>query len=114
MTVTQDAATAARRDPLDPERIRADFPILSTTSHGRPLVFLDSASTSQKPRAVIDAFDAYYNEYAANVHRGIYEIGERATSAGTGSRSAPAGASGTRRASSGTSGERPASRRIGP
>jgi cysteine desulfurase/selenocysteine lyase len=64
---------------LDPEVIRRDFPILATESHGRPLVFLDSASTSQKPTAVIDAFDAYYREYAANVHRGIYEIGERAT-----------------------------------
>jgi cysteine desulfurase / selenocysteine lyase len=64
---------------LDPDVIRRDFPILETEAHGRPLVFLDSASTSQKPQAVIDALDAYYNQYAANVHRGIYEIGERAT-----------------------------------
>jgi cysteine desulfurase/selenocysteine lyase len=67
---------------LVPEVIRADFPILATTtSHGRPLVYLDSAATSQKPRAVIDAVDTYYREYNANVHRGIYEIGERATAA---------------------------------
>jgi cysteine desulfurase/selenocysteine lyase len=64
---------------LDPEVIRRDFPVLGTEVHGRPLVFLDSASTSQKPQPVIDALDAYYNTYAANVHRGIYEIGERAT-----------------------------------
>jgi cysteine desulfurase / selenocysteine lyase len=64
---------------LDPEVIRRDFPVLQTEVHGKPLVFLDSASTSQKPQFVIDALDAYYNEYAANVHRGIYEIGERST-----------------------------------
>ncbi|HEY8237838.1 MAG TPA: cysteine desulfurase [Candidatus Limnocylindrales bacterium] len=64
---------------LDPEVVRKDFPILATESHGHPLVFLDSASTSQKPLFVIDALDAYYREYTANVHRGIYEIGERAT-----------------------------------
>jgi cysteine desulfurase / selenocysteine lyase len=64
---------------LDPEVIRRDFPVLQTEVHGKPLVFLDSASTSQKPQSVIDALDAYYGEYAANVHRGIYEIGERST-----------------------------------
>jgi cysteine desulfurase/selenocysteine lyase len=67
---------------LVPEVIRADFPILSTTNAGgKPLVYLDSASTSQKPLAVINALDTYYREYNANVHRGIYEIGERATAA---------------------------------
>jgi cysteine desulfurase/selenocysteine lyase len=74
---TGDVAAAA----LDPYRLRHDFPILQTTSHGRPLVWLDSASTSQKPKVVIDAVDAYYREYNANVHRGIYEIGERSTAA---------------------------------
>jgi cysteine desulfurase / selenocysteine lyase len=68
-----------RDGKLDPEVIRRDFPVLQTQVHGKPLVFLDSASTSQKPLPVLDAFDAYYREYAANVHRGIYEIGERAT-----------------------------------
>ncbi len=68
--------------PLDPYVLRADFPILSTTtSHGKPLVYLDSAATSQKPRVVIDAVDRFYRDYNANVHRGIYEIGERATAA---------------------------------
>ncbi|MEZ0239417.1 MAG: cysteine desulfurase [Chloroflexota bacterium] len=66
---------------LDPEVLRRDFPILATTSHGRPLVYLDSASTSQKPAAVIEAVNAFYREYNANVHRGIYDIGERSTAA---------------------------------
>src|SRR5437773_5158994 len=68
-----------RNGRLDAEVIRRDFPTFGTQVHGKPLVFLDSASTSQKPKAVIDALDAYYREYTANVHRGIYEIGERAT-----------------------------------
>jgi cysteine desulfurase / selenocysteine lyase len=67
---------------LDPEVIRRDFPILSTTnSRGKPLIYLDSASSSQKPDAVIEAVDTFNREYNANVHRGIYEIGERATAA---------------------------------
>jgi cysteine desulfurase/selenocysteine lyase len=69
------------RGPLDPAALRADFPILGTTVHGRPLVYLDSAATSQKPTVVIEAMDRFYREYNANVHRGIYEIGERATAA---------------------------------
>jgi cysteine desulfurase/selenocysteine lyase len=70
---------AARR--FDPARVRQDFPILHTLVHGKPLVYLDSAATSQKPQAVIDAVDDFYREYNANVHRGIYTIGERATAA---------------------------------
>jgi cysteine desulfurase / selenocysteine lyase len=66
---------------LDPAVIRRDFPILSTETNGHPLVYLDSASTSQKPRAVLDAVDEFYAEYNANVHRGIYTIGERSTAA---------------------------------
>jgi cysteine desulfurase/selenocysteine lyase len=72
---------AGARPPLDPDALRADFPILGTTVHGRPLVYLDSASTSQKPTAVIEAVDRFYREYNANVHRGVYEIGERSTAA---------------------------------
>src|SRR5690348_11421259 len=64
---------------LDPVALRADFPILEQSIHDHPLIYLDSASTSQKPRVVIDALDAYYREYNANVHRGIYTIGEKAT-----------------------------------
>ncbi len=75
-----DGAPGGR--PLDPLALRADFPILAVpTRSGRPLIYLDSAATSQKPAVVIDALDTYYREYNANVHRGIYELGERATAA---------------------------------
>jgi cysteine desulfurase/selenocysteine lyase len=71
-----------RQGRLDPAVVRKDFPILATSnSRGRPLVYLDSASTSQKPNVVIDAVDEFNRGYNANVHRGIYEIGERATAA---------------------------------
>ncbi|HEY3677009.1 MAG TPA: cysteine desulfurase [Candidatus Tumulicola sp.] len=63
-------------------RIVADFPILQhPTSRGKRLVYLDSAATSQKPRVVIDALVGYYERYNANIHRGVYEIAERATNA---------------------------------
>ena len=85
------AASADTIEPLDPHTLRADFPILATrTSTGKPLVYLDSASTSQKPRVVIDAVDDLYRTYNANVHRGIYEIGERATAAYEASRASVA------------------------
>ena len=61
------------------ERVREDFPILKQTVYGKPLVYLDSAATSQKPRRVIDALARYYQEYNANIHRGIYRIAEEAT-----------------------------------
>ena len=65
---------------FDASLVRADFPILSTVnSHGKPLVYLDSANTSLKPLAVIEAVNGYNREYSANIHRGIYEISERAT-----------------------------------
>ena len=67
-------------------RIRADFPILSTQAHGRPLVYLDNASTTQKPRAVIDAVGEYYGEYNSNVHRGVHYLSQRATEAYEGAR----------------------------
>ena len=63
----------------DVERVRADFPILSTQVHGHPLCYLDNAASAQKPRAVIDAVrDAYETAYA-NVHRGVHYLSERAT-----------------------------------
>ncbi len=61
--------------------IRKDFPILRRQVHGKPLVYLDSAASSQKPRAVIEAMSAYYETTHANVHRGVYEISEEATAA---------------------------------
>ncbi|MGA7172797.1 MAG: cysteine desulfurase [Candidatus Dormiibacterota bacterium] len=64
---------------LDAARIRADFPILQEQVNGRQLVYLDSAATSQKPEAVIDAVSDYYRHANANVHRGVHVLGERAT-----------------------------------
>ena len=73
--------TSTPRPTLDPVALRRDFPILRQEINGHPLIYLDSASSSQKPQVVIDAVDTYYSEYNANVHRGIYTIGERATAA---------------------------------
>ena len=65
---------------LDVAAIRRDFPILETKNRfGKPLVYLDSAATSLKPLAVIEAVDGYNREYSSNIHRGIYEIAEKAT-----------------------------------
>ncbi|MBC7226029.1 MAG: cysteine desulfurase [Thermoflexales bacterium] len=64
---------------MDIKRIRADFPALSRTVHGHPLVFLDSAASSQKPLPVLEAMERVYRECYANVHRGIYAFSEEAT-----------------------------------
>jgi len=64
---------------FDVERIRADFPILAEKVHGKPLVFLDSGASAQKPRAVIDAMTRMYEKTYANVHRGIYHLSQAAT-----------------------------------
>ena len=64
---------------LNVTKIRADFPILRRKIGGKPLVYLDNAATSQKPKAVIDAIDRYYHEYNANVHRGVHRLSEEAT-----------------------------------
>ncbi len=62
-----------------PSEVRRDFPLLQRSVDGKPLVYLDSAATSQKPRVVLEALQRYYEEYNANVHRGLYRIAERAT-----------------------------------
>jgi cysteine desulfurase/selenocysteine lyase len=72
--------------PLDPVAVRADFEIFEREFRGRRLAYLDSAATSLKPRVVADSMSAYLNTYSANVHRGIYEIGEEATAAYEGAR----------------------------
>jgi cysteine desulfurase / selenocysteine lyase len=73
------AADSAPVSPLDVARIRSDFPILSRRIGDRPLVYLDSAATSQKPVPVLDAIDHYYRESNANVHRGVHSLGNEAT-----------------------------------
>ncbi|MGI0053644.1 MAG: aminotransferase class V-fold PLP-dependent enzyme [Thermoplasmata archaeon] len=66
---------------MDLTRLRADFPILQRRFHDRPLAYLDSAATSQKPRCVIEAVSEFYSERNANVHRGVYALSEEATDA---------------------------------
>jgi cysteine desulfurase/selenocysteine lyase len=76
-------------DPLpryEVERVRADFPILGLHVHGKPLAFLDSAASAQRPRAVLEAVERYETESHANVHRGVYALSQRATEAFEGSR----------------------------
>jgi len=71
---------------FDIERVRQDFPILREKVHGKPLVYLDSAATSQKPQAVIDAMSHFFLKENANVHRGVHYLAERATDAYEGAR----------------------------
>src|SRR5881628_304242 len=68
-----------QRSGMDSQKIRADFPILAREVHGKPLVYLDNAATSQKPRQVIQALVDYYETYNANIHRGIHALAEEAT-----------------------------------
>lgn len=79
MSTTINTTTNASKRSLSD--IRQDFPILSRQVHGKPLVYLDSTASSQKPTAVIEAMNDYYRNYNANVHRGVYEISEEATAA---------------------------------
>jgi cysteine desulfurase/selenocysteine lyase len=72
--------------PLDPEVIRGDFPLFEREFHGQRLAYLDSAATTLKPRVVAEAVDGYNRRYSANVHRGIYAMGEEATAAYEGAR----------------------------
>ncbi|MBI4421284.1 MAG: cysteine desulfurase [Gemmatimonadetes bacterium] len=81
MATRSVAAPVASRAPLDVERIRRDFPVLNRTVNGKPLVYLDSAATSQKPRVVIETLQRYYSAENANIHRGVYYLSERATEA---------------------------------
>jgi cysteine desulfurase / selenocysteine lyase len=70
----------------DVERVRRDFPILSRTVHGKPLIYLDSAASAQRPRAVIDAVNDYETRSHANVHRGVHALSQEATAAFEGAR----------------------------
>ncbi|MGH8562254.1 MAG: aminotransferase class V-fold PLP-dependent enzyme, partial [Nevskiales bacterium] len=71
---------------LDVQRIRAEFPILHQQVHGRPLVYLDNAASTQKPHSVIRALQRYYEQDNSNVHRGVHTLSERATAAYEGAR----------------------------
>jgi cysteine desulfurase / selenocysteine lyase len=88
MTTTEQAIRPAGRQAgrFDVTRIRADFPILRELIHGKPLVYLDSANTSQKPESVIKATDDYYRHANANIHRATHLLSERATALYEGAR----------------------------
>jgi cysteine desulfurase/selenocysteine lyase len=81
MTTARPLPHPAFGTALDLERLRQDFPILATTVRGKRLAYLDNAATSQKPRTVIEAVRRYYESENANVHRGVYDLSERATAA---------------------------------
>jgi cysteine desulfurase/selenocysteine lyase len=71
---------------LDAHKLRADFPIFEQAMHGKPLAYLDSAATAEKPRQMLDAMQTFYETSYANVHRGVYELAERSTAAFEGAR----------------------------
>src|SRR3954454_6490782 len=71
---------------LDARTIRADFPIFEQEIHGKPLAFLDSAASAQKPRQMMEAMTTFYETSYANVHRGVYVLAERATAGLEGAR----------------------------
>lgn len=71
---------------FDVEKLRKDFPILSSRVHGKPLVYLDNAATAQKPKAVLEAIQNYYLSENSNVHRGVHALSEKATASYEGSR----------------------------
>ena len=74
-------AVAAGLSAQDVETLRQDFPVLHQTIHGKPLIYLDNAATTQKPQAVIDALTNFYSRDNANIHRGVHELSQRATNA---------------------------------
>jgi cysteine desulfurase/selenocysteine lyase len=76
MNVLHDAV-----EPLDVERVRADFPLLARSVHDKPLIYFDNANTSQKPASVIEAVDHFYRDTNANVARAVHQLGEEATAA---------------------------------
>ena len=86
MSSVAEVALARQEPGYDVERVRAEFPILASSVHGKPLVYLDNAATTQKPRAVIDAEREYYEQTNANIHRGVHALSERATAAFEGAR----------------------------
>jgi cysteine desulfurase / selenocysteine lyase len=86
MTFIQTRTSGIHKPQSLAESVRADFPILHREVHGKPLVYLDNAATSQKPHAVIHALEHYYSHYNANVHRGVHTLSQEATDAYEGAR----------------------------
>lgn len=73
--------TDLKNTSIDTAAIRAQFPVLGQEVNGHPLVYLDNAATSQKPKNVIDALNQYYSSYNSNIHRGVHSLAEKATNA---------------------------------
>jgi cysteine desulfurase/selenocysteine lyase len=86
LPATSSAAAAATTPAYDVEALRQQFPVLATRPHGRRLAFLDSAASSQRPLAVIEAVDRYERSSHANIHRGVYQLSQQATAAFEGAR----------------------------
>jgi cysteine desulfurase / selenocysteine lyase len=81
MVALRTATPPSPHPPLDVERLRQDFPVLDHYVHGKPLIYLDNAATSQKPQSVIDCEVRFYVETNANIHRGVHTLSQRATTA---------------------------------
>src|SRR5450755_4462794 len=81
MSTLTNQAIAGSDAGFDVERIREDFPVLKQNIHGKPLVYLDSAATAQKPTAVVDAIRKFHEVDCANIHRGVHELSQRSTAA---------------------------------
>ena len=86
MTRTMELMAVTAQQRLDVQRVRADFPYLEELTNGKPVAFLDSAASTQKPRQVLDAMRDFYSHRYANVHRGVYKLAERATEGYEGAR----------------------------
>ncbi|HSM69173.1 MAG TPA: aminotransferase class V-fold PLP-dependent enzyme, partial [Xanthomonadales bacterium] len=80
------ASAQAATPAYDVQRVRSDFPILQRQVHGKPLVYLDTAASAQRPLAVIEATDRYYRQHNANIHRGVHALSQEATEAYEGAR----------------------------
>jgi cysteine desulfurase/selenocysteine lyase len=78
-TVTKIPHSVSTAPSFDVEKVRSDFPVLHQSVHGKPLVYLDNAATTQKPLAVIEAIENYYRHDNSNIHRGVHALSERAT-----------------------------------
>ncbi|MBI1870184.1 MAG: cysteine desulfurase [Chlamydiae bacterium] len=87
MMIHSEKALFSAQEILDVKKIRQDFPILKRKVHGKPLIYLDNAATTQKPQCVIDTLNQYYSHENANIHRGIHHLSEKATLAYEGVRS---------------------------
>lgn len=81
METKTDNSVIGKISPYDVQKIRSDFPILNLMVHGKPLVYLDNAATTQKPQYVIDKTDNYYKKMNANIHRGVHALSQEATEA---------------------------------